>query len=99
MTKNEALKLAQEWQSKDWNSESPMSADFAISEANDAINALMQALAAPVQEPAEKFCDANCTWSDHHPDCKFAQPAPVQEPVAWEQFYPDIGKSQMEKNT
>jgi hypothetical protein len=36
---------------------------------------------APVQELVEKFCDANCTWSDHHPDCKFAQPAPVQEPV------------------
>jgi hypothetical protein len=28
---------------------------------------------APVQEPAEKFCDANCTWSNHHPDCKLAQ--------------------------
>jgi hypothetical protein len=28
---------------------------------------------APVQEPAEKFCDANCTWSDHHPDCKLAK--------------------------
>jgi hypothetical protein len=23
------------------------------------------------------------------------QPAPVQEPVAWEQFYPDIGKPQI----
>jgi len=44
--KDEALKLAQEWQNKDWNSESPMSADRAISEANDVINALMQALAA-----------------------------------------------------
>lgn len=19
----------------------------------------------------DKFCDANCAWSDHHPDCKF----------------------------
>jgi len=19
----------------------------------------------------EKFCDSNCTWSDHHPDCKY----------------------------
>jgi hypothetical protein len=28
---------------------------------------------APVQELVEKFCDANCTWSDHHPDCKLAQ--------------------------
>jgi hypothetical protein len=28
---------------------------------------------APVQELVEKFCDANCTWSDHHPDCKLAK--------------------------
>ena len=27
-----------------------------------------------------------------------AQPAPVQEPVAWEQFYPDIGKPQIAFN-
>jgi hypothetical protein len=24
-------------------------------------------------EPWEKFCDSNCVWSDHHPDCKLAQ--------------------------
>jgi hypothetical protein len=29
----------------------------------------------------EKFCDSNCVWTDHHPDCKLAQPE--QEPVAW----------------
>ena len=29
----------------------------------------------------EKFCDGNCVWTDHHPNCKLAQPA--QEPVAW----------------
>ena len=34
------------------------------------------ALAQP--EPWEKFCDSNCVWTDHHPDCKFAE----QEPVA-----------------
>jgi hypothetical protein len=44
--KDEALDLALEWQNKDWNSESPMSADLAISAANNVINALMQALAA-----------------------------------------------------
>ena len=22
----------------------------------------------------EKFCDNNCVWTDHHPDCKLAQP-------------------------
>lgn len=27
-------------------------------------------------EPWEKFCDSNCVWTDHHPDCKLAeQPA------------------------
>ena len=30
-------------------------------------------------EPWEKFCDSNCVWTDHHPDCKLAQ----QEPVAY----------------
>jgi hypothetical protein len=24
--------------------------------------------------PWEKFCDSNCVWTDHHPDCKLAQP-------------------------
>ena len=28
--------------------------------------------------PWEKFCDSNCVWTDHHPDCKLAQPE--QEP-------------------
>ncbi len=24
-------------------------------------------------ETWEKFCDSNCVWTDHHPDCKLAQ--------------------------
>ena len=40
------------------------------------ITAIKEALAQP-----EQFCDANCVWTDHHPDCKLAQPQ--QEPVAW----------------
>jgi hypothetical protein len=44
-----------------------------------ALEEYCDALAQPAQQ--EKFCDANCVWTDHHPDCKFAQPAPVQEPV------------------
>ena len=24
----------------------------------------------------EKFCDNNCVWTDHHPDCKLAKPEP-----------------------
>ena len=30
-------------------------------------------------QPWEKFCDSNCVWTDHHPDCKLAQPEPVDE--------------------
>ena len=33
-----------------------------------AITAIKEALAQP-----EQFCDANCVWTDHHPDCKLAQ--------------------------
>ena len=77
MTTDRALDLALEWQNKDWNSESPMSADLAISEANDVINALMQALEAPVQEPTDIWFE-KCFRSD----TPAAQPAPVQEPVA-----------------
>ena len=36
---------------------------------------LKEALAQP--EPWEKFCDSNCVWTDHHPDCKLAESAPV----------------------
>ena len=33
------------------------------------------------QQDEDRFCDANCVWTDHHPDCKLAQPE--QKPVAW----------------
>ena len=26
------------------------------------------------EQNADRFCDANCVWTDHHPDCKLAQP-------------------------
>jgi len=42
-----------------------------------AVAVIKEALAQP--EPWEKFCDSNCVWTDHHPDCKLAQ----QEPVVW----------------
>ena len=45
--------------------------------AENGIKAIDEALAQP--EPWEKFCDSNCVWTDHHPDCKLAQ----QEPVAY----------------
>ena len=31
----------------------------------------VKALAQP--ESWEKFCDSNCVWTDHHPDCRLAQ--------------------------
>ena len=34
------------------------------------------------QMAADKFCDANCVWTDHHPDCNMAADK-LQEPVAW----------------
>jgi hypothetical protein len=40
-----------------------------------AITAIKEALAQP-----EQFCDTNCVWTDHHPDCRLTQ---TQEPVAW----------------
>jgi hypothetical protein len=46
---------------------------------------------APPQRTWEKFCDSNCVWTDHHPDCKLAQ----LEPVAWEQFYPEMGSPKL----
>ena len=39
----------------------------------------------------EKFCDNNCVWTDHHPDCKLSQPE--QEPVAWIHNFIDGGIS------
>lgn len=31
------------------------------------------ALRAALAQPDEKFCDANCVWTDHHPDCALAK--------------------------
>jgi len=28
-------------------------------------------------QPWEKFCDSNCVWTDHHPDCKLAERLPL----------------------
>ena len=48
------------------------------------IRAIKEALA----QEQEQFCDANCVWTDHHPDCKLAQPK--KEAVAWEQLHEHI---------
>ena len=46
----------------------------------ETIAAIKQALLQP-----EQFCDANCVWTDHHPDCKLAQPE--QKPM-----HPEVRK-------
>ena len=67
MTKDEALKLALEKFEFMNHVDSIFEGEF-----NFQINAIKEALAQP--EPWEKFCDSNCVWTDHHPDCKLAQP-------------------------
>ena len=54
----------------------------------DTFTAIKEALAQP--EPWEKFCDSNCVWTDHHPDCKLAQLE--QEPVAYGMWDTMLGK-------
>jgi len=67
MTKDEALNLALDWficyQDKS------MSKNNAEALADEIITAIKETLA----QPWEKFCDSNCVWTDHHPDCKLAQ--------------------------
>ena len=68
MTKDEALRLALEaLEYMDVTAERYV--DKQIPE--KAITAIKETLAQP--EPWEKFCDSNCVWTDHHPDCKLAQ--------------------------
>jgi len=77
MTKYEALKLALEafnnlaaW--NDGEVGSHMDEPYSAKVAREAITAIKAALEAK-EEPWEKFCDSNCVWTDHHPDCKLAQ--------------------------
>jgi hypothetical protein len=37
-------------------------------------------IAFPPASPADKFCDANCTWADHHPECVRAATAEATSP-------------------
>ncbi len=38
------------------------------------VNQAIKAALETKEESWEKFCDSNCVWTDHHPDCKLAQP-------------------------
>ena len=53
--------------------------DYRHAVRDDAIDALRAALA----QPAEKFCDTHCVWTDHHPDCDLAQPEPEPFGYLW----------------
>jgi hypothetical protein len=68
MTKDEALKLALE------ALETSM---YPQQKQLQAIDAIKEALAE--SEPWEKFCDSNCVWTDHHPDCELAQRKPLTD--------------------
>jgi hypothetical protein len=70
MTKDEALRLALEALEFMSHVDSIFAGEFDFQ-----INAIKKALAQP--EPWEKFCDSNCVWTDHHPDCKLAKDKPV----------------------
>lgn len=61
MTKDELIELAREGMEM----HSPKAPEYIV------CAALIEALEQP--EPWEKFCDSNCVWTDHHPDCKLAQ--------------------------
>lgn len=49
-----------------------------------AMYVVRQALAQP--EPWEKFCDSNCVWTDHHPDCKLAQRLPLTDEEIYDMY-------------
>lgn len=36
-------------------------------------DSLVKKLEDTLAQPDEKFCDANCVWTDHHPDCALAK--------------------------
>ena len=76
MTKDEALRLA--WDAlEDIGDEWGFTSQRTVPKRKEAITAIKEALAQP--EPWEKFCDSNCVWTDHHPDCKMAQRKPLTD--------------------
>jgi hypothetical protein len=83
MTKDEALRIALEALEKisrtQYHIETPPIESLEEKMrriADQAITAIKAALQAK-EEPWEKFCDSNCVWTDHHPDCKLAKDEPV----------------------
>jgi hypothetical protein len=85
MTKDEALKLALEALENISNWLPTIGQKGLRDYEADAITAIKEALAQPEQK--EKFCDSNCVWTDHHPDCNLAQP-PYRAVKTWHQGKP-----------
>lgn len=81
MTKDEALKMAIDYLELQGFSIERQATLEACKEAivSDVTDIDVGEIAQPTQE--EKFCDGNCVWTDHHPNCKLAQPA--QEPYGY----------------
>jgi len=88
MTKDEALKLSMEAMEITGGFDVEITAikealaeqdskDKEQAKTDSFVRQLDEALA----QPWEKFCDSNCVWTGHHPDCKLAEPE--QEPVVW----------------
>lgn len=73
MTEREALKLALEA----LNATESDCGGRAFEREQEAITAIKEVLAQP--QPWEKFCDSNCVWTDHHPDCKLAERKPLSD--------------------
>ena len=73
MTEKEALKLALEALEEACGDR--CNAEYNPCFQRKAITAIKEALA----QPWEKFCDSNCVWTDHHPDCKLAQRKPLTD--------------------
>ena len=92
MTKDEALKLALEALKQiDEAMPFPVAklAQAAIKEAlaqqdskdkeQAKTDSFVRQLDEALAQPWEKFCDSNCVWTDHHPDCKMAQRKPLTD--------------------
>ena len=69
MTKDEALNLALQLVSN------LRTHSWTVADEQLVITAIKEALA----QPWEKFCDSNCVWTDHHPDCKLAERLPLTD--------------------
>ena len=91
MTKDEAMKMALEALEADELDMVDDGSGNMVFRKEQAIAAIKKALSEPEQDGQCKRCIDGCPACD-------ARKLPEPEPVAWEQFYPDIGKPQIAFN-